>query len=69
MCRLIFETVKWADGAPRLLPWHQERVGKAMELYGAADAPVPDLAAVLAFCPAPAAASINATLPTTRRDG
>ena len=36
MCRLIFETVKWADGAPRLLPWHQERVGKAMELYGAA---------------------------------
>ena len=53
MCRLIFETVKWADGAPRLLPWHQERVGKAMELYGAADAPVPDLAAVLASCPGP----------------
>ena len=23
MCRLIFETVKWEDGAPCLLPWHQ----------------------------------------------
>ena len=53
MCRLIFETVKWADGAPRLLPWHQARVERAMSLYGVAGAPVPDLAAVLASCPGP----------------
>lgn len=53
MCRLIFETVKWADGAPRLLPWHQARVERAMSLYGVAGAPVPDLEAVLASCPGP----------------
>lgn len=53
MCRLIFETVNWKDGAPCLLPWHQRRVEAAMKLHGAVGAPVPDLAAVLAACPGP----------------
>ena len=48
MCRLIFETVKWEDGAPCLLPWHQRRVEAAMNLHGAEGSAVPDLASVLA---------------------
>lgn len=51
MCRLIFETVKWEDGAPCLLPWHQRRVEAAMDLHGAEGSAVPDLASVLAACP------------------
>ena len=47
MCRLIFETVKWEDGAPCLLPWHQRRVEAAMDLHGAEGSAVPDLASVL----------------------
>ena len=46
MCRLIFETVKWADGAPRLLPWHQERVGKAMEIRTITYSPSPTFEAI-----------------------
>lgn len=53
MCRLIFETVKWKDGVPCLLPWHQRRVEAAMNLHGAEGAAVPDLAAVLAASPGP----------------
>lgn len=53
MCRLIFETVKWEDGAPRLLPWHQRRVERSMKLHGEEGSSVPDLASVLAGCPGP----------------
>lgn len=53
MCRLIFETVKWARGAPCLLAWHQKRVESAMKLCGGEGARVPSLAAVLASSPGP----------------
>lgn len=53
MCRLIFETVKWEDGAPCLLPWHQERVEAAMNLHGMDGSSIPDLASVLSACPGP----------------
>lgn len=53
MCRLIFETVKWKDGAPCLLSWHQRRVEAAMKLHGAEGSAVPDLASALSACPGP----------------
>lgn len=53
MCRLIFETVKWTDGAPCLLPWHQRRVERTMKLHGEEGYSVPDLASVLVGCPGP----------------
>lgn len=53
MCRLIFETVKWKDGAPCLLPWHQRRVKRSMALHGEEGASVPCLASVLARYPGP----------------
>lgn len=53
MCRLIFETVKWENGVPRLLPWHQRRVESAIRSHGSTDASVPDLAAVLSNCRSP----------------
>lgn len=58
MCRLIFETVKWTDGVPRLLPWHQRRVEKTMKLHGEKGSPVPDLTSVLAECPGPEDAGV-----------
>ena len=53
MCRLIFETVKWENGAPCLLPWHQRRVEASIGVHGSDGAPVPDLASVLSACPGP----------------
>ena len=53
MCRLIFETVKWEDGVPCLLPWHQRRVEASIGVHGSDGAPVPDLASVLSACPGP----------------
>lgn len=53
MCRLIFETVKWENGAPCLLPWHQRRVEAAIGVHGSDGASVPDLASVLSACPGP----------------
>lgn len=53
MCRLIFETVKWENGAPCLLPWHQRRVESSMKRCGMKGAPVPELAAVLESWPGP----------------
>lgn len=58
MCRLIFETVKWKDGAPCLLPWHQRRVERSMKLHGEGCASVPDLASVLEGCPGPEDAGV-----------
>lgn len=53
MCRLIFETVKWENGAPCLLPWHQRRVEAAIGVHGSDGASVPNLASVLSACPVP----------------
>ncbi len=53
MCRLIFETVKWENGAPCLLPWHQRRMEAAIGVHGSDGASVPDLASVLSDCPGP----------------
>ncbi|MCC8148736.1 aminotransferase class IV [Akkermansia sp.] len=53
MCRLIFETIKWKDGRPELLPWHQWRMEAAMNRYGEEGGTVPDLASVLTACPGP----------------
>ena len=53
MCRLIFETVKWKDGVPCLLPWHQRRVEASLEFHGTEGFSVPDLASVLADYPGP----------------
>lgn len=58
MCRLIFETVKWKDGAPCLLPWHQRRVERSMKLHGEGCASVPDLASVLEGSPGPEDAGV-----------
>lgn len=58
MCRLIFETVKWKDGAPCLLPWHQRRVERSMKLHGEEGSSVPDLASVLEGNPGPEGAGI-----------
>lgn len=53
MCRLIFETVKWENGAPCLLPWHQRRVEAAISVHGSDGASIPNLASVLSACPGP----------------
>lgn len=58
MCRLIFETVKWKDGAPCLLPWHQRRVERSMKLHGEEGSSVPDLASVLEGSPGPEGAGV-----------
>lgn len=69
MCRLIFETVKWEDGVPCLLPWHQRRVEAAMDLHGAEGSAVPDLASVLSACRVrKAAAFTNAISRMIRRE-
>lgn len=52
MCRLIFETVKWLDGVPHLLEWHQRRVEISLARLGRATR-VPDLQLVLASSPVP----------------
>lgn len=57
MCRLLFETVRWTNGEPLALGWHQRRVEYSLLACGAAGA-APDLAAVLGTEPGPGGSGV-----------